>query len=77
MTDLLRFPAPSGAAEGRAPDFGLGRSGFEAWRAFIVAHALVTRRLDEELRAAHGITLAVVVTFADISRIVQGDSLFR
>ena len=57
MTALLRFPAPSGAAEGRAPDFGLGRSGFEAWRAFIVAHALVTRRLDEELQAAHGISL--------------------
>lgn len=54
MTDLLRFAT---TAAGRDPDFGLGRAGFDAWRGFIVAHALVTRRLDDELRAAHGITL--------------------
>jgi DNA-binding MarR family transcriptional regulator len=30
----------------------------DAWRAFLVAHSLVTRRLDEELRAAGGPTLA-------------------
>lgn len=35
---------------------GLG-PGFDAWRAFIVSHAIVTRRLDEELRSEHGITL--------------------
>jgi DNA-binding MarR family transcriptional regulator len=30
----------------------------EAWRTFLVAHARLTRRLDEELRAEHGLTLA-------------------
>jgi DNA-binding MarR family transcriptional regulator len=29
-----------------------------AWRAFLHAHARVTRRLDEELQAAHGLSLA-------------------
>lgn len=29
-----------------------------AWRSFLHAHARITRRLDEELRAAHGISLA-------------------
>ena len=29
-----------------------------AWRAFLMAHALVSRRLDEDLRAAHGLSLA-------------------
>src|SRR4051812_38749561 len=30
----------------------------DAWRAFIHAHARVTRRLDEELQAEHGLSLA-------------------
>jgi len=30
----------------------------EPWRAFIEAHARITRRLDEELRAEHDISLA-------------------
>jgi DNA-binding MarR family transcriptional regulator len=29
----------------------------ETWRTFLVAHARLTRRLDEELRAEHGLTL--------------------
>jgi DNA-binding MarR family transcriptional regulator len=29
-----------------------------AWRAFLEAHALVARRLDDELRAEHGLSLA-------------------
>jgi DNA-binding MarR family transcriptional regulator len=29
-----------------------------AWRAFLLAHARLSRRLDEELRAEHGVTLA-------------------
>src|SRR5450759_4620581 len=29
-----------------------------AWRSFIVAHALVCRRLDEDLRVEHGMSLA-------------------
>ena len=28
------------------------------WRAFLVAHARITRRLDEELRAEHDLSLA-------------------
>ena len=29
-----------------------------SWRAFLQAHARLTRRLDDELRAAHGLSLA-------------------
>src|SRR4051794_3013587 len=32
--------------------------GIEAWRTFLQAHARVTRRLDDELQAAHGLSLA-------------------
>lgn len=32
--------------------------GIGAWRSFLVAHARVTRRLDDELQAAHGLSLA-------------------
>jgi DNA-binding MarR family transcriptional regulator len=32
--------------------------GINAWRAFLQAHARVTRRLDEELQASHGLSLA-------------------
>ena len=32
--------------------------GISAWRSFLVAHARITRRLDEELQAAHGLSLA-------------------
>jgi DNA-binding MarR family transcriptional regulator len=32
--------------------------GISAWRSFLVAHARITRRLDDELQAAHGLSLA-------------------
>jgi DNA-binding MarR family transcriptional regulator len=32
--------------------------GIDAWRTFLVAHARITRRLDEELQVAHGLSLA-------------------
>jgi DNA-binding MarR family transcriptional regulator len=32
--------------------------GIGAWRSFLAAHARITRRLDEELQAAHGLSLA-------------------
>jgi DNA-binding MarR family transcriptional regulator len=32
--------------------------GIGAWRTFLQAHARITRRLDEELQAAHGLSLA-------------------
>jgi DNA-binding MarR family transcriptional regulator len=41
------------SASGTADEPGIG-----AWRAFLQAHARITRRLDEELQAAHGLSLA-------------------
>jgi DNA-binding MarR family transcriptional regulator len=35
-----------------------GEPGIGAWRSFLTAHARITRRLDEELQAAHGLSLA-------------------
>jgi DNA-binding MarR family transcriptional regulator len=32
--------------------------GIAAWRSFLEAHARITRRLDDELQAAHGLSLA-------------------
>jgi DNA-binding MarR family transcriptional regulator len=32
--------------------------GIDAWRTFLIAHARITRRLDDELQAAHGLSLA-------------------
>jgi DNA-binding MarR family transcriptional regulator len=41
------------------PEMRVRRDGrFAAWRSFLEAHARVSRRLDEELRAAHGLSLA-------------------
>jgi DNA-binding MarR family transcriptional regulator len=40
----------------------------QPWRAFLTAHARITRRLDEELRAEHDISLAeydALLTIAD------------
>lgn len=40
----------------------------EPWRAFLMAHARITRRLDEELRAEHDLSLAeydAMLTIAD------------
>jgi DNA-binding MarR family transcriptional regulator len=40
----------------------------DPWRAFLVAHARITRRLDEELRAEHDLSLAeydALLTIAD------------
>jgi DNA-binding MarR family transcriptional regulator len=36
----------------------LDAPGIGAWRAFLTAHARITRRLDEELQTAHGLSLA-------------------
>ena len=40
-------------ASGTSDEPGIG-----AWRAFLQAHARITRRLDEELQAAHSLSLA-------------------
>jgi len=47
-----RQPAPR-SAPGIPDEPGIG-----AWRAFLQSHARITRRLDEELQAAHGLSLA-------------------
>src|SRR5438045_2314296 len=46
-----RRPRPSGTPITELP-------GIDAWRSFLTAHARITRRLDEELQAAHGLSLA-------------------
>jgi DNA-binding MarR family transcriptional regulator len=57
MTSQLIPEAPPGAPVARrssaADDPALG-----AWRAFLQTHARLIRRLDEELQAAHGLSLA-------------------
>lgn len=44
---------PASGGQGAADDPRLG-----AWRSFLHAHARLVRRLDEELQAAHGLSLA-------------------
>jgi DNA-binding MarR family transcriptional regulator len=39
----------------------------EAWRTFLTAHARLNRRLDEELRAEHGLSLAEYDTLLQIA----------
>ena len=46
------------AARGQATTGVTEPPGIEAWRSFLTAHARITRRLDEELQAAHGLSLA-------------------
>jgi DNA-binding MarR family transcriptional regulator len=48
--------APSAVAA--SPALIADAPGIDAWRAFLHAHARVTRRLDEELQAAHAMSLA-------------------
>jgi DNA-binding MarR family transcriptional regulator len=48
-------PAPAAAEAAPAPS---GDARLDDWRTFLVAHARLTRRLDEELRAEHGLSLA-------------------
>ena len=45
--------APIPNASGIVEEPGIG-----AWRTFLQSHARITRRLDEELQAAHGLSLA-------------------
>jgi DNA-binding MarR family transcriptional regulator len=57
VTTPSRGPAASDAASGATPIVA-DAPGLGAWRSFLHAHARVTRRLDEELQAAHGLSLA-------------------
>jgi len=51
LTEAPATPRASVAAIADEPGIG-------AWRSFLIAHARITRRLDEELQAAHGLSLA-------------------
>ena len=56
MTPQLATEAAP-AAPARRPSSSDDGS-LEAWRAFIQTHARLIHRLDEELQAAHGLSLA-------------------
>ena len=55
MRETHELPTAIATAAERA---GISPAGLEAWRAFLVAHAHVTRRLDDDLRLAHGISVS-------------------
>ena len=46
------------SAKDTAADVGIDTSELDDWRAFLRAHALLSRRLDDELRAEQGLSLA-------------------
>src|SRR5262245_30920798 len=50
---ISRMPSDLAVRTARAADPRL-----DTWRTFLHAHAKLTRRLDDELRAAHGLSLA-------------------
>jgi len=54
------------------PDASRGLAGAElsAWRSFLGAHAAITRALDAELEAAHGLTLS---EYEVLLRLAQAD----
>lgn len=52
------LPADAATAVPASPSVIADSPGIGAWRSFLTAHARVTRRLDEELQAAHGLSLA-------------------
>jgi DNA-binding MarR family transcriptional regulator len=58
-TDVTTEPAIADVADSREAS-GPSQDGaaLGPWRSFLRAHARVTRRLDEELRAEHGLSLA-------------------
>ena len=46
-----------GGRTATAPRVRAGDPRLESWRSFLVAHAHLSRRLDDELRAGHGLSL--------------------
>ena len=54
--------------EPAAPPLSAGDSRLAPWRAFLLAHARVSRRLDEELRADHDLSLAEYDTLLTIAQ---------
>ena len=55
--------APASATHASPDETALG-----SWRAFIHAHAKLTRRLDEELQAEHGLSLAEYDALLQLAR---------
>jgi DNA-binding MarR family transcriptional regulator len=59
MPAMPASPPSAAPATGPRPTSGTSAErGVGAWRAFLQAHARITRRLDEELQAAHSLSLA-------------------
>ena len=50
--------APAQRTETPSPHLAASDPRLDAWRSFVQAHARLTRRLDEELQAGHGLSLA-------------------
>ena len=55
MTSQIAAPATTATPARRSP---VDESTLGAWRAFIQTHARLIHRLDEELQASHGLSLA-------------------
>src|SRR3954469_4555238 len=62
MTTSSATPPAAGPSDARRGSVdratGADEPGIAAWRSFLLAHARITRRLDEELQAAHSLSLA-------------------
>src|SRR3954465_6381233 len=52
----------------RSPAVVAETPGIDTWRTFLQAHARVTRRLDDELQAAHGLSLAEYDALLQLAR---------
>jgi DNA-binding MarR family transcriptional regulator len=66
---IVSVASSSPAETGRSrPGDALSADELGAWRAFLQAHARITRRLDEELQAAHGLSLAEYDALLQIAR---------
>jgi DNA-binding MarR family transcriptional regulator len=75
MTEPTRVPVPArSSAPGDLPTptiDPLDRR-LDGWRSFLMSHSLVTRRLDDELRAEEGISLAEYDALVQLARAPDG-----
>src|SRR5690242_16061244 len=58
MTTELAAPSTRTPAQAAPAPVAASDPRLDAWRSFVQAHARLTRRLDEELQAGHGLSLA-------------------
>lgn len=74
MPEVDRFPEPAPSSGPPVAATTLARPRAEddarlaAWRGFLMAHSLVTRRLDDELRIEHGLSLAEYDALLQLAR---------